>query len=658
MHPLVLCAHRDPAIAGRLRDAIAAATGDAMDFGHFTDAGALLERAVSAAGESLEIPLIFTGLEIDGGGGADLIHRLHRQPSLRPAKKVLLASRHEASDAHDLLRHGAIHGLLDPDFSEAEFLPLLRSLLTDYVLHSAPHLIDDLHPVLDLREFASAFTSARIRLKQLNDRLDQVERSVIGADLMSDDQVESAMIHEFDRLFDHPARTRYAPGEILVREGEDPGCIWIILGGRVKLFRTIDGEDLTFHSESAGRIVGLMSLSLQNPIFFSCRAVTEVTALRLTRSQIHQAIHQSPALSNYLITVILRSMARRNRRAAQLLTQVRTLNKRVSSQRDELSSTLDALRQTQQQLIESAKMATLGNLAAGMAHELNNPVAAILASSGHLGEDLARLLESSPDLAIASRLLARPAPPAPLSTREERELRDQLAAALAIPPARAARLVAAGIHDAASFHQTAALTPKAGREAIIDQIDRAGQIAAALRNIHNCGSRIAALVRSLKVHARQDEHHTEPTDIHATIEDVLLILASRLKSVTVRKEYSDLPLIEANPSQLQQVWTNLISNAVQAMDGAGSLTLRTLRPHPGLVRIEIEDQGRGIPPEIASRIFETRFTSRGGRVEFGLGLGLPISRNIIDQLGGTIHFTSQPGCTRFIVDLPAPSTAT
>jgi signal transduction histidine kinase len=652
MPALVLCAHRDPGTAGKLRDAITAATHGGADFEHFSTATALLNRATAAAASHHEPALIFCGPVDDDGGATGLLHLLHQQPALRASRKILIATRQEAAGASELLRLGAVHGLLDPDFSETDLHQLLRHLLTDFVLHSAPHLIDELHPILDLREFAAAFTSARARLTKLNERIGQVERSVIGADLMTDDQVESAMISEFDRLLENPERSSYEPGEILVREGEDPGCIWIILSGQVKLFRSIEGEDLTFHSESAGRIVGLMSLSLQNPIFFSCRAVNAVTALRLSRAQITDAIHRSPVLSNYLITVILRSMARRNRRAAQLLTQVRTLNKRLSSQRDELSAALDELRETQRQLIESAKMATLGNLAAGMAHELNNPVAAILSASGHLAEDLATLLATSPDFTIAHHLLTRPAPAA-LATREERQLRDELAATLAITSPRAARLIAAGIHDASAFREISQLAPAATRDAIIDQIDRAGQIAAALRNIQNCGTRIAALVRSLKTHARQDDVPRETTDVHATLEDVLLILTNKLKSITVLKEYGTLPHIQAHPGQLQQVWTNLITNAIQAMDESGTLAIRTTMANPDTLRVEIEDHGKGIPPEVAERLFETRFTTRSGRVEFGLGLGLPISQNIIHQHGGQIRFTSRPGLTCFTVDLPA-----
>ncbi len=615
-----------------------------MDFQAVPDSTALLDHALSAARHHHPPALIFCGAGADESSATTLISRLHEQPMLRPSRKILIGTDHLPMAG--LLRQGAIHGLLDKDFEKADFATLLWTLLGDFLRHEFPEPVEIESPPA---EFGPSMTKRRLMI--LHDRLEQVESSMIGADVMSDDQVESTMIAEFDRVLGNPPRSTYPPGEVIVREGDDPGSIWIILEGQVKLFRTIEGEDLTFHSESAGRIVGLMSLSLQNPIFFSCRAVNAVTALCLSRQQITDAIHRSPVLSNCLITVILRSMARRNRRAAQLLTQVRTLNKRLSSQRDELSAALDELRETQRQLVESAKMATLGHLAAGMAHELNNPVAAIISASGHLGEDLLSLLTTGADPEIARHLLTGVTTSA-LSTREERQLRDTLAARLDLPPSRAARLVAAGIHHEDEFLRLLQLAPSSKREDVIEQIDRAGQIAAALRNIQNCSQRIAALVRSLKTHARQDDIPHETTDLHTTLEDVLLILANRLKSTTVIKEYSKLPLIQAHPGQLQQVWTNLITNAVQAMDGGGTLVIRSSMPDPATARIEIEDHGRGIPEEIADRLFETRFTTKGGRIEFGLGLGLPIARNLIRQHGGDIHFTSRPGLTVFTIDLP------
>lgn len=652
MPSLVLCAHHNPVVAERLREAYDRLAPGEIVVESFTNGRELHERAEAAAKENIDIPLIFSGLDLDELDGVALLCGLQKSPDFSGSRKVLLATAEQAESADTLLQCGALHGRLDPDFEDETLQRLNRNLLTDFVVHSAPHLIDDLHPLLDLRLLANGFSKARDNLRQLNKRLKEVERSVIAVDGMSDDRVEEAMIDEFDRLLERPERHRYSAGETMVREGEDPGTIWIILSGRVQLFRTIDGEDVTFHSESAGRIVGLMSLSLQDPIFFSCRAVTPTTSLVLSRAEVSDAIHRSPALSNYLITVILRSMARRNRRSAQLLVKVRQLNQRLSVQRDELTLTLDELRATQECLVDSTKMATLGNLAAGMAHELNNPVAAILHASEHLSKDLESLLASTPDLAVAAAALPAAQKIASRSTRDERRIRDQLVRELDIDSRQATKLVSAGIESRADFEHYASFAAKASKEQVIHQLGHAGQIGTALRNTSNCSHRIAALVRSLKIYARSDEDQFEKIDLNGTLDDVQLILANRLRDVEIVKNYGDLPSIKANSSQLQQVWTNLISNAIQAMGEKGELSLTTSAPRPGWLRVQVEDNGAGIPEEAQAHLFEARFTTRSGRVEFGLGLGLPISQNIIHRHGGEICFVSQPGRTIFTVDLP------
>jgi signal transduction histidine kinase/CheY-like chemotaxis protein len=652
MQSLVFCAHRDPAVSARLREAFDKLVPGMVEVEAFTDGDELANRAGEVLVEGRDLPLVFAGINLDKLDGIELLRQLHNAPPLRSSRKVLLANATDTGDADMLLQRGALHGRLDPDFDDESLNRLLRNLLTDYVVHSAPHLIDDLYPLLDLRSMASAFSAARDNLQELNKRLGEVERSVIAVDGMSDDRVEAVMIDEFDQLLGHPVRRHYKPGEIIVEEGGEPGTIWIILSGRVKLYRTIEGDDVTFHSESAGRIVGLMSLSLQSPVFFSCRAVTDTTAMVLSREQVRDAMHRSPGLSNYLVTVILRSMARRNRRSSQLLVQVRKLNHRLATQRDELTATLGELQATQERLVETTKMATLGNLAAGMAHELNNPISAILNASEHLDQDIEKLLDSTPDLATAAAAIPAAKKTPPRSTRDERRLRNQLAKDLGIDSSKASRLLAAGVESRDDFERFRSRVKGISDEGIMQQLECAGQIGNSLRNISNCSSRVAALVRSLKIYAKADEHVFEETDLNATLDDVLLILSNRLRDVELEKSYAELPPILANPSQLQQIWTNLISNAVQAVGEDGKVMVRTSSPRPGWQRLEVEDNGRGIPDEARDHLFEARFTTRSGRVEFGLGLGLPISRNIIHQHGGDISFESRPGKTVFTVNLP------
>lgn len=655
----LLCAHADPRIGQHLASRLTELIGDAPISVHrYADAASLLAAAREFRDAGDPVPMVFAGLSIAGTRQGDLFRTLRQDPRFRGTRHFLLESAENGEAIDDLLQRGLMQARLDPEFSPVHLRQLLTSQLTEFVSTTAPHLIDELYPLLDLTSMADALAAARKNFELLSQRMGAVQRSVVGDSPLSEERVEDAMINEFDRVLGNPERRLYQPGEKLVSEGDEAGRIWIILLGRVKLIRSIEGEEVIFHSESAGRIVGLMSLSLQSPVAFTCRAITEVKAIMLTRDQVREAIEKSTVLAQHFITVIMRTMARRNARAAELLTEVRTLNNRLSRQRDELARTLDELRATQERLVDSAKMATLGNLAAGMAHELNNPVGALMRSVAHLEADLASLLQTAPELAGASELIsfARQAPP--ISTREERHLRRGLSEKLSIDPDEAARLVNAGIRSPEDFER---FSPGGNRKKHRDFIERfafAGKIGVSLRTLANCSLRIGALVRSLKVYARDEPEFSPGVDLNHTLEDALLILANRIKRIELHKDYGDLPAIRANASQLQQIWTNLLSNALQAVEETGVIRIRTLQPRDGWVRAEIEDSGPGIPEEVGKKLWETRFTTRGGRVEFGLGLGLPIVRKIVAQHGGDITFESKPGRTVFIVELPVDPPAT
>ena len=541
---------------------------------------------------------------------------------------------------------------IDAD-DEAALADTLRDQLTRYVIAHAPDLLVETAGLLDMSMISGALASARENLIRLSGRYEVFEDSVLGSPELADDALEGAMIDEIDRLFDHPPRIVLDPGDIFAREGDDSSGIWIILEGQVELYRVVDGEDLVFHSESAGRIVGLMSLYRQSPVFFSCRARSACTMMHLKRGEIRRAIHESPEFAGHLIGVILRSMARRNRRAAQLLIKNRTLNHQLTERKAELEQTLDDLREAQDRLVESEKMSTLGTIAAGMAHELNNPVAAILRASDHLREDLLHLIGETPGLEAAASALTMAIERAPLSTREEREIRNALAAALDGERALASDLFAAGVRSAGELESLLKKSGSLARKGALERISRGGHIGGSLRNLNTCSRRISKLVRSLKVYARDDQDWQRGIDINQTLEDVVTLLGNHLRGIDLQKDYGTLPPATCMPSQLEQVWTNLIINAIQAMDGKGTLNIHThFREHDGRIEVAIEDHGPGIPPEVQPRLFHSRFTTRAGRIEFGLGLGLPISKTLVANHGGRISFESNPGCTRFTILLP------
>jgi len=187
----------------------------------------------------------------------------------------------------------------------------------------------------------------------------------------------------------------------------------------------------------------------------------------------------------------------------------------------------------------------------------------------------------------------------------------------------------------------------------LDRIRRGGQLGGSLRNLDTCSRRISKLVRSLKVYARDDQDWQRDIDINQTVEDVVVLLGNHLRGIDLHKEYGKLPPAICMPSQLEQVWTNLLINAIQAMDGRGVIDIRTrFDDENHLIEVVVEDHGPGIPPDVQPRLFNSRFTTRAGRIEFGLGLGLPISKTLIANHGGRISFDSKPGRTRFTILLP------
>lgn len=479
---------------------------------------------------------------------------------------------------------------------------------------------------------------------------DAPARTFLGGFDQPDDTVESRMISELDRVLGQPPRTCLAAGDILFRVDENLDGIWVLLDGKVKLYQDIRGEQVIFHSQTAGRIIGLLALARRSRAFFTCQAVAPATLIHVTTAQLENALQQSEDLRISFITVLLRSMARRNRRLVELQSEVLTLNERLEHERDQLQRTLAELKQAQALLVESEKMATLGQLSAGVAHELNNPVAAIDRAASFVQDDLLGLAESLPNPEVFRTMLRRALEEKPISTREERERRRRLQDELG--DETLARTVSSiGIGSAQEFD---ALCREVGapRAEAAERLACYHHLGASLRNIDHCADRITNLVKSLRSYIHADRAGASVTDVRVGIDDTLSLFTNRLRDVEVIRDYEEIPHIVAHAGELNQVWTNLVANALDAIDNRGTLTVRTA-PGPGkTVEVSVIDNGPGIPPENLDKIFDMRFTTRQGRVEFGLGLGLSITRNIVARHGGRIDVASKPGRTAFTVTLP------
>lgn len=464
-----------------------------------------------------------------------------------------------------------------------------------------------------------------------------------------DEVVEARMIRALDAIPHELPRLDLPAGSNVFHHDDPMDGIYILISGQVKLYQMMEGKEVVFHSQSVGRILGLLSLTRQSKSFFTCTTITPVRLLKITFKELDDALQQSESLMVAFITVLLRSMARRSTRLVELQTEVLTLNKRLSIERDTLARTLRELQQAQAMLVESEKMATLGQLAAGVAHELNNPIAAINRAADFIQKDLLALTADMPNGSVFEEMLNRALAQKPISTREQREHRRALAKSLGSEEL-AELLVGMGIQDEADFRRVGA--PLFGTDAeIIHQLNRYYQVGGSLRNIGSCAERIAELVKSLRSYSRTDGADEKETDLHEGLEDTLRLFSNRLRDVTLERQYGELPPLHAHPGELNQVWTNLIANALDAIKNQGQITIATSREE-GYAVVRIIDSGPGIPPENIKKIFQLKFTTRQGRLEFGLGLGLSITQNIVARHGGHIEVRSQPGRTEFCVYLP------
>lgn len=428
-----------------------------------------------------------------------------------------------------------------------------------------------------------------------------------------------------------------APGDVVIREGSPADRMMILLGGELRLRMESGNSEAATRIFSAPVVTGLMPYSRMTHFPGTIRAVTQARVATLPADRFPDMLARLPVLSPRLV--------------ALLSDRIRDFTK-VQDQRE--------------------KMAALGKISAGLAHELNNPAAAARRAVASLREafqtfrDAAARLDAHPLSAeqraavpaLERELAQRATAPAPIDSLERSDCEEAIAACLLrhgvarawdLAPA----LVDAGC-EAAWFDRVYEQFPAQAWPDFLTRMAASLTIVTLLDQIESSTGRISDLVRAIKEYTYMDQGPDQEVDIHQGLESTLLMLRHRLKQgVAVKLDFDrGLPKICARGSELNQVWTNLIDNAVDAMEGRGELRIRTAR-ELDRVLVEIGDNGPGIPPEIQTRIFEPFFTTKG--VGQGTGLGLETARRIVREHSGEITLQSVPGDTRFQIRLPLPS---
>ncbi len=345
--------------------------------------------------------------------------------------------------------------------------------------------------------------------------------------------------------------------------------------------------------------------------------------------------------------------------------KIHSLQKSLQDKNQELSLTVQTLQETQDQLVQSEKMAALGQLVAGIAHEINTPLGAIRSSIENIMVFLTQTLEQLPqflqtlsperqqDLFTLSQHSLKYKNP--FSSKEKRKYRRVLTRQLESYQIGNADTVADTLVDLGVTEDVSlflSLLKDQEGENILNAAYQISSVQRSAQTIKTATDRAAKVVFALKTYARYD-HSGEKIEANIIegIETILTLYHNQLKhGVEVIRNYADsLPSILCYPDELNQVWTNLIHNAIQAMENQGTLTIDVFEKE-GRFIVRMTDSGLGIPPEVKPRIFEPFFTTKPAGQ--GSGLGLDIVKKIIEKHQGKIQVDSIPGQTSFTIDLP------
>lgn len=459
-------------------------------------------------------------------------------------------------------------------------------------------------------------------------------------DLINLDPFQQLAQERLEWVCDRAQTVELGAGEILVREGDVSCGVFILVAGQMSITRRSEGSDIPIGQHDAPSFFGEITALTDEPVPVTMRAATDCRIYKIEADDFLKLLHECRDFERTVFRIV-------QRRARGLESFIRGRE----------------------------KMAALGTLAAGLAHELNNPAAALVRALREMptavlelqrmnlvyGQRQVEEVHTQHWFQVRDRgydaILNDRVDPVTLSDREEillNWLEDygvNQAWKLAEPLAQGGievdtlnQLMERWRNDSTEL-----------REMGLHWLSLSFEVMSMIKHGLRGAERISELVQAMKSYSYLDQGIQQEVNLHQGLEDTLRLFAHKLKyGIQVQRHYDQqIPKILAYGSELNQVWTNLIDNAIDAMDGKGLLEITT-QQCDHCVRVDITDSGSGIPPDIQTRIFEPFFTTKS--VGQGSGLGLETTRRIVENRHhGTISFESKPGRTCFTICLPLPN---